>query len=113
MQIGEAIAAVKAGKVVSRSAWPPGVRVGCNEVNGVYVRTVDGLDVPWTPSTEDWFASDWGLGDAINHPAENVDEPTAWAIVRFVEFFDQRLADRIRERFIGRPPPYGPGFKRE
>ena len=70
MNIGEAMAVVKSGRVVSRATWAPGIRVGFAH-GGVYQRQVEGFHVSWSPTADDLFAQDWRTGE--NWPPINTE----------------------------------------
>lgn len=68
MQIGEAITQMRAGHAVARSGWNgPGqqLRLQVPDAHSkmtlpyIYIRTVDGRNVPWLASQTDLLADDW------------------------------------------------------
>lgn len=88
MDFGQALAAVKDGKKITRAGWnghgmyvvyqpgyPDGIPINTNTANAtgipqgtvcrfrpyLMLRSVDGSFVPWVPSVSDVLADDWGI----------------------------------------------------
>lgn len=73
MDFGQAITELKAGKKVCRSGWNgKGMWLGLQVPDAhskmgrsyIYIHSVDGKLVPWTPSQTDIFSEDWKVVNA-------------------------------------------------
>lgn len=72
LSFGEALVQLYAYAELRRAGWNgPGMAIGIREPEGptdmdrpyVWIRGVDGLRVPWTPSQVDILATDWEVVD--------------------------------------------------